>query len=96
MIIMKKLITYAFYALLLAVFAVNVDLISSQSDKQNSTTIEYISELISTSEAVATDNGVDCNCAFWGGNGDCRADNGGRRCAPVGTANCRTLDANCG
>lgn len=93
---MKKLMTYGFYALLLAVFAVNVDLISSQSDKQNSTTIEYLSELIITSEAVATGNGVECNCAFWGGNDDCRADNGGRRCAPIGTEDCRKLDANCG
>mgnify|MGYP000023271253 CR=1 FL=1 len=41
---------------------------------------------------------VTCNCAFWGGNNDCRADNGGRSCKTTTAQdeNCRTNDSNCG
>lgn len=40
---------------------------------------------------------IRCNCAFWGGNDDCRADNGGSSCANFnGNGDCRGYDSNCG
>jgi hypothetical protein len=55
---MKKLMTYGFYALLLAVFAVNVNVLSFDSGNQDSSTIELTDSFISSPEAVAS--GSDC------------------------------------
>lgn len=51
---MKKLMTYGFYVLLLAVFAVNVDIITLSNDNNSSTTIELIDSLLDQEEAVAS------------------------------------------
>lgn len=38
---------------------------------------------------------VTCKCAFWGGNNQCRANNGGQTCH-TGSEDCRSADTNCG
>lgn len=56
---------------------------------------------LSTIDAqVVTDPGngdpkVTCNCAFWGGNNQCRANNMGQTCH-TGSEDCRSADSNCG
>ena len=39
---------------------------------------------------------VACDCAFWGGNSNCLANNYGASCAADGTAQCEGFNSNCG
>ncbi|CAM3693661.1 hypothetical protein [Sphingobacterium prati] len=38
---------------------------------------------------------VSCYCAFWGGNNNCAANNGGSQCAPAGSSSCSSYNSNC-
>ncbi len=39
---------------------------------------------------------IECDCALLGGNNNCLANNYGAQCAPDGTVNCQSKNANCG
>lgn len=39
---------------------------------------------------------IECDCALFGGNNNCLANNYGSQCAPDGTTDCQTKNANCG
>ena len=39
---------------------------------------------------------IECNCAAFGGNNSCLANNYGSLCAPAGTTMCTTYNSNCG
>ncbi len=39
---------------------------------------------------------IECDCALFGGNNNCLANNYGSSCAPDGTSNCQSYNSNCG
>lgn len=39
---------------------------------------------------------IECNCAAFGGNANCLANNYGSQCAPAGSNTCTTYNTNCG
>jgi len=92
--------TYGFYVFLLAVFAVNVNVLSFDSGNQDSSTIELTDSFISSPEAVASGSGFQCSCDpgwngwFWN-NDRCLASNGGNQCRLDGFEDCQVMNTNC-
>ena len=68
--------------------AITITIVSMTSGKTN----DQAFRLKTAQAAVA----VECDCAFWGGNDNCLANNYGARCAADGTDKCQGFNANCG